>query len=61
MIEVTVTVSGPGRCINSEMQVIEAALLKAGATVTVMNKHSDGLLKNADCSTVHVTLVAGGG
>jgi len=38
MININVTVSGPGECINNEMLIIEKALKDAGYPVTVVNE-----------------------
>lgn len=59
MIEIKVKVSGPGMCINHELEVIERALRAAGCSVTVVNpyptdKPVDPTLKLKS----HVTLTA---
>ena len=38
MINVTVTVSGPGECIGNEMLIIEKALKDAGYPVEVIDE-----------------------
>ena len=39
MINVTVTVSGPGECIGNEMLIIEKALKDAGYPVEVIDEY----------------------
>ena len=39
MINITVTVAGPGQCIGNEMLIIEKALRDAGYTVEVIDSY----------------------
>lgn len=39
MINITVTVTGPGGCINTEVEIIRRALESVGCTVDVTNKY----------------------
>ena len=39
MINITVTVTGPGECIGNEMLIIEKALRDAGYPVTVIDEY----------------------
>lgn len=39
MIDVTVTVTGPGGCISGEIEIIRRALTAAGINVTIADPH----------------------
>lgn len=67
MIDVTVTVTGPGGCISLEIEIIRRALVAAGINVTVTNPHppAEGFIphmekyiKDGKMSTTNVKIIA---